>query len=484
VTLDELLASILGSGQQQPNRLANWRGPDATPNMLVGAGMPQGGMRETGMAPDPVQTAAAPPQQASGGGSFLSRLFGGGGNPALNETADWLVKQGYDPGTARGLAGNKEAMQRILVGQVGGNKPLVINGKLVDPQTYEVLADFSDPKGAEGFSLSPGERRYDASGRLIASGAEDVKTRTMTPEEVKAAGLAPGVWQIDEDNNIKKAGDAAPVPGAPFRFDGTSVEGQALNGLIDSGALTVDQAQQLAAGKTITNPADGSIVFLTPRGIFSQPAGGGAAQPVGASPAEPVPGAPPPASVTGPGSVPSPVASPPAVASPGSVLPPNSGIIPITGGKPGKLATEAETRNRALYTVAAPELRRVEENFEALANVYDQAASNVLPWGTDNYLTSPEYQRATNALKMVAQTFLYSASGQAAPAEEVNKIVNALTPRPGESPESIADKKERLKTMVSAIRQAGGNWTPPTEAAPTGGNVRQIAPGVTIEKLN
>jgi hypothetical protein len=64
----------------------------------------------------------------------------------LNETAAWLEKQGYDPATAAALAGNKEAMQKILVGQVGDNKPMVVNGRLVDPRTGQVVADFSAPQ--------------------------------------------------------------------------------------------------------------------------------------------------------------------------------------------------------------------------------------------------------------------------------------------------------------------------------------------------
>lgn len=63
-----------------------------------------------------------------------------------------------------------------------------------------------------------------------------------------------------------------------FRFSGNSVEAQALNGLMDSGQLTADQAQQIAAGKTVTDPSTGAMIFLTPQGIVGQPANGGAPQ--------------------------------------------------------------------------------------------------------------------------------------------------------------------------------------------------------------
>ena len=52
-----------------------------------------------------------------------------------------------------------------------------------------------------------------------------------------------------------------------FRFTGNSVEAQALNGLIDSGQLTPDQAQQLAAGKTVSGP-NGEIMGDHP--MFNQ----------------------------------------------------------------------------------------------------------------------------------------------------------------------------------------------------------------------
>lgn len=67
-------------------------------------------------------------------------------------------------------------------------------------------------------------------------------------------------------------------------FDGKSVEAQSLNGLVESGAITRDQALQLGAGKTVTGP-NGEIIFLTPQGIFSSPQGG--QQQPAASPAAP-----------------------------------------------------------------------------------------------------------------------------------------------------------------------------------------------------
>ena len=86
-------------------------------------------------------------------------------------------------------------------------------------------------------------------------------------------------WQKLDDDTLfnPETGETRSAGGAaggnqPFRFSGSSVEAQSLNGLIESGQLTPGQAQQLGAGKTVTAP-DGSIMFMTPQGVFSQPGG-------------------------------------------------------------------------------------------------------------------------------------------------------------------------------------------------------------------
>jgi hypothetical protein len=304
-------------------------------------------------------------------------------------------------------------------------------------------------------------------------------------------------WTKLDDGRLfnQRTGETKAVgePDGGGLFEGTSVEAQSLNYLVKTNQLTADQAAQLGAGKTVTNPADGSIMFLTPRGIFSQPAGGGPATPVEPQNVPQVTPAPQPDTTFIPGEgrgfttreklqpIQTTESAPAAPAGPGG----RPGIIPLTEGKPGKLATESETRNRALYTVAAPDLEIALENFSELENIYSQAASKVLPWGLDNMATSPNYQRAKNAMRTIIATYLYSTSGATANPGEVENQIGVLMPTPNEAPESVADKRARLKTMVDAIRQAGGNWTPPPAGTVSETpNVRKLAPGVTIEKLN
>lgn len=373
--------------------------------------------------------------QPSNGGGFLSglqNLFGGGQTDDRNMTVNWLVQQGEDPGRAQIIASDPQALQSYLLDKTQRQKPIEINGRLVDPTTYQVLADFSDqPK--DDYKIV-GDRIV----RVGPAGVSDV-----TPQNANSG---------------------------KFRFSGSSVEAQALNGLMDSGTLTEAQAQDLAAGKTVTNPVDGSLVFLTPSGIFTKPADGGPAQPVQAPGATPAPaGTAAPSSAPVASTPPPSMAPAPQVAAPAAPEGPRSGIIPLTEGKPGKLATEAETRARALYTVAAPDLKRVEENFSALSSFYDQASGALAGVvGADNFLTSPQYQQASNALSNVAQTYMYVTSGASAPEAEVQRMVRSLTPRPGESAASVRDKLDRVKTMVTAIRQAGGNWSPPATGETNG----------------
>lgn len=103
-------------------------------------------------------------------------------------------------------------------------------------------------------------------------------------------------WQKLDDGTLfnPETAETKRVGGNPdgtaqFRFGGSSVEAQALNGLMQSGALTEAQAQQLGAGKTISGP-NGQIIFMTPQGVFGRAQDGSVApMPGGAAPAPQAP---------------------------------------------------------------------------------------------------------------------------------------------------------------------------------------------------
>lgn len=137
-----------GLGPEQLARYHQASGMGAMPAAPQAA--PPGAITPQQQAPMPVQPQSAPAGPSGGGiGGLLSGLFGGGANAGKNETIQWLQQQGMDPGTATLMAGNKQALQQYLLQRSQGQKPLEVNGRLVDPNTYQVLADFSDGEKSE-----------------------------------------------------------------------------------------------------------------------------------------------------------------------------------------------------------------------------------------------------------------------------------------------------------------------------------------------
>ncbi|WP_181180372.1 hypothetical protein [Mesorhizobium sp. B1-1-7] len=292
-------------------------------------------------------------------------------------------------------------------------------------------------------------------------------------------------WEKLDDNTLynKRTGESKAIGGgqdaSKFRFKGSSVEAQSLNGLMDTGDLTEEQAQQLGAGKTITGP-NGEMLFLTPQGVFGQAGKDAPAVPVGPRTAPQAPAAPqaaPASQATPPAAAPAvpsaPAPTPAAPVSPRAANPApdqNAGIMPLTGPKT-KAPNEQQQRDAKLYSVVAPELKIVEDNFSALSNLSDQALSAV-PHGSDygaDYLKSPDYQRASNSLKTIIASYLYSVSGATAAPAEVENQASILTPRPGEAKASVDDKLARVRAMVDAIRNSrGAGDAPPAEPTGTG----------------
>lgn len=129
-----------------------------------------------------------------------------------------------------------------------------------------------------------------------------------------------------------------------------------------------------------------------------------------------------------------------------------------------KPPTDAERRGAALTSVVDSDAALLLGDgtnpgvFEQLADSGDQFwNAGVMGVNPLKGVSSPEYQKATNAVENIAQSYLYAISGQAAPAAEVEKIVNSITPRPFENPAVLVEKKRRLGEYVDAIRMSAGN---------------------------
>jgi|GEM_PF-2171065 len=84
-------------------------------------------------------------------------------------------------------------------------EPITVGGVLVDPETYEPLFD-SRQQNEGGFTLSPGQQRFDAQGNPIASGGAEPGYAAVSPEEAQALGLPEGAYQRAPDGRIVAIG--------------------------------------------------------------------------------------------------------------------------------------------------------------------------------------------------------------------------------------------------------------------------------------
>jgi hypothetical protein len=62
-----------------------------------------------------------------------------------NQTVAWLQSKGVDKEQAWQIATNPAVLSEYLKDMLTTSKPIEVNGRLVDPKTYQVIADFSDP---------------------------------------------------------------------------------------------------------------------------------------------------------------------------------------------------------------------------------------------------------------------------------------------------------------------------------------------------
>lgn len=448
-------------------------------SMTGGAPMPIQGTAPAEMAPQQ-QVAQAMTGDDPGAGPWGASLSQADAATRAGPSMDQLMQAASDPWVAQKYGGIIEALlqQKLKASDPltqlqiekakrelaapPERKTVVVNGRLVDAQTGQEIANFPDQQTSERKTIVINGRLVDAqTGQEIANFPDSQK-----PIEK---------WQKLDDNTLydpatgetKNIGGEA---GGVDLFKGSSVEAQSLNGLVRSGQLTPDQAMQLGAGKTITDPSTGAIIFLTPQGVFGQSANGGQPQPVGAPPPAAAPQMTPPP-------VPGAGATPDAPVAPAATNAPRPGQIPLTDGKGAKPPTEQMIRNQQLYSVVEPEVGIVDQNFAALTQLGSQLGG-ATPELINGFMTSPEYQRASNSMKTIIATYLYSTSGATANPGEVANQASVLMPKPGESAESVADKLRRVHTMVDAIRIASGQKDtpapgatppPPATAAPDNG---------------
>jgi hypothetical protein len=299
--------------------------------------------------------------------------------------------------------------------------------------------------GAGGGTAPPGIAQGDTAPPADASG-NPIPTsdggsvprevmRMITPNLPPGTSLGrdrkTGLFKVQEGNFVVYDSNRNPVGLIPIPkpkeqgtgpFTGTGTEAQALNMLISNGTLTPQQAAELAAGKTITNPADGSVIFMTPSGLFKQAQGG---QPMPAAPG----GAPAPATL-------------------------GAGMIPVTPPKPVQM-TEGQS-NAALYADRMREADAIIAANEKAGMSVGGRALEAVPGGMGNFLQADDYQLFEQARRNFINAVLRRESGAVIADTEFANAEKQYFPRPGDSEAVLKQKAANRRSAIEGIARAAG----------------------------
>lgn len=417
-------------------------GSAAYQNALQAAFQSQGAPQAApqGVSPIPTGSVASPAQSAPQAGpapvsqpsNGLSGLLGGLEsifNPQArgrNATIQYLTNKGYDPGTAAVIAGDKTALRQVLLG--GGEKPIEVNGRLVDPKTFKVLADFSNPSHRQTTTIN---------GKLVDTDTGKVIGDFGSQREIR--NDANGVPRYTDTGEAVYPSDQSASGGTQF-FSGRSVEAQGLNYLIDKKILTKEQASNVAAGKSVTGP-NGEIIFMTPQGIFQKPADGSAASPVG-----------------------------------------QGTNIPVTGPKYSEDMRKAG--GFALRADAADKIVSDPKIASAGTSLTEAGLSNIPIVG--NYLVGPEYQKYDQAQRDFINAVLRRESGAAISESEFQNARKQYFPQPGDGPEVLAQKADNRKLAIESLRQSANpvpSFNAPAQDNRSGGGWTDLGNGVRVRKV-
>jgi len=134
-----------------------------------------------------------------------------------NDTIDWLKSKGVDEATAKQLASSPPALNEYLKNMYETAKPIEIGGRLVDPKTYQVIADFSDPNAG----MTSDQKEFMAAQNNPAFMDYQIKMKEAgrTKVDVNTGVKLPSGYEWIDPNNqgagVKpiKGGPATQIPG-------------------------------------------------------------------------------------------------------------------------------------------------------------------------------------------------------------------------------------------------------------------------------
>lgn len=258
-----------------------------------------------------------------------------------------------------------------------------------------------------------------------SNAAKGDKVTPYTDLGKAGADLKAGLITQDQFNQIAGGGGTGDL------FDGKSVDGQGLNYLIRTGALTKEQAAQVAAGKTVTG-ADGRIIFVTPQGIFQKPQDG------------------PPAPV-----------DPQAGTMPGGPPQQNSGLIPLTAPNP-----TADQRTASTYANRATTSGAVIDKLGSAGTDWYGTAAGRIPFVGNGVQGAkfPNNQQLEQAERDFANAVLRRESGAVISDQEFESAKQQYFPQPGDTEATL---KQKAVSRANAVRGLQGSAGPAYTPAPT-----------------
>lgn len=365
--------------------------------------------------------------------------------------------------------------QQVQAPQTAPSQAQAMTPPRIDPRLVQVLANpyLSPEKKAMAQSMLQQQMaEVQAYREMQIKQADPAYKLQMEKSQLELDQLRnPGTeWvRLDDDTILNKSTgetkETAATAGQPgaFRFGGNSVEAQSLNGLIDSGKITPEQAQQLGAGKTISGP-NGEIIFLTPQGVFGQSAGG-----------QPQPMSAPQGGIDlfGDGGQQSNAATP-QQAEPGQQM---GGNIQITEPKVTLDEKKAMTFADRMTTSGAI----IDAMGMKGSGKVDRVVSGVPIVG--EYLTSDEFKKVDAAKRDFINAQLRRESGAVIADSEFANAEQQYFPQPNDPPEVIEQKRLLRQRVISGMQRDGGpTYTPPEIQTDSGWE--EIAPGVRVRKVN
>ncbi|MRG66097.1 hypothetical protein GH789_12500 [Rhizobium pusense] len=339
----------------------------------------------------------------------------------------------------------RQPYQGVTVAQALGSGPSVQQAFKLLNNPYATDAD----KAMATSVIEQAQKRNDPSYQLEQDYKRAQLEALRAKPEKQWQRLDDGTLFRPETGETKVVGGAQGAGNGQFRFKGNAVDAQALNGLMEAGKLTPEQAQQMAAGKTVTGP-NGEIIFMTPEGVFAGPT---PPQPPAApqapangvdifggdAPAAPTPPAPP---------------APPQAPQQPQDAPQRQGMIPLT--QPKVTVDESKAGGFADRMLEANDLLDTYGN--AGLSPWSQAVTDnsYIPDVMENYLVNENFQKYSQARRNFINAQLRRESGAVISPEEFENANKQYFPMPGDTPEVLKQKAQGRKTAVDAmIRDAG-----------------------------